>query len=459
MRFCFFLMFVLATFYACRKDPADSVNPKAYNADWTALTHERRVPDYESVFPQNSVNTIEITMRADQWGQIQTNTSDIFNCNFGQQRLQIPENLSGEIPENVDVTLKFNGRSWKNVGFRLRGNKMLGAIWNNGIYKLPFLLNFDRFEDLFPGIKNQRFFGFKEMSFNPGYKDPSLIREKLARDFFRFNGIPAAQTAFYKVFIDFGSGLKYCGVYVASEVPEDNLLKDQLNENSGNLYKPASALKIFNKNDFEKKNNEANGDYSDVEGFVNILNSPQRISNPVQWAANLESKVDINQFLKWLAISNTLVDPGAYGTSAENYYLYHHSNGKFIWIPWDHNEALSADPGIIGAPGGNGNFGLSLSMNEVTANWPMIRHIIDNPAWLTIYKNELRNFSNSNFTPAVSNNLIDKYYALISDAVVGAQGEQPGYTLLPNSAAFLNEKNTIKNRINNRRNLINSFVQ
>ncbi|MES2340275.1 MAG: CotH kinase family protein, partial [Pseudomonadota bacterium] len=44
----------------------------------------------------------------------------------------------------------------------------------------------------------------------------------------RMAGVPAAQTAFYRVFIDFGAGLKYCGVYTMVEVIDDTMVKDQL---------------------------------------------------------------------------------------------------------------------------------------------------------------------------------------------------------------------------------------
>ena len=126
------------------------------------------------------------------------------------------------------------------MGFRLKGNSTLGSTWRSGIYKLPFRLNFDKFEATEPTVKNQKFYGFKDLSFSPGVKDNSLIREKLASDVFRAAGIPSAQSAFYKVYIDFGEGLKYCGVYCGLELPDDNMVKQQLGEESGNLYKPES---------------------------------------------------------------------------------------------------------------------------------------------------------------------------------------------------------------------------
>src|SRR3712207_7571114 len=60
-------------------------------------------------------------------------------------------------------------------------------------------------------------------------------REKLMADVLRDAGIPAARTAFYRVFIDFGSGLRYCGVYTAVEVVENTMIQTQLDRKSTRL--------------------------------------------------------------------------------------------------------------------------------------------------------------------------------------------------------------------------------
>ena len=141
----------------------------------------------------------------------------------------------GEEPEYFESSIKFNGKTWKNVGFRLKGNSTLSYTWKSGIYKLPFRLKFDEFEDDHPEIKDQRLFGFKDVSFSAAVKDNSLIREKVTADIFRMAGIPAARTAFYKVYIDFGEGLKYCGIYAAGEVIDDTMVKYQFGEDNGNI--------------------------------------------------------------------------------------------------------------------------------------------------------------------------------------------------------------------------------
>jgi hypothetical protein len=68
-----------------------------------------------------------------------------------------------------------------------------------------------------------------------GFSDNSLIHEKLASGIFRMAGVPAARTAFYRVYIDFGQGLKYCGLYTMVEVIDDTMIEDQFGAATGNI--------------------------------------------------------------------------------------------------------------------------------------------------------------------------------------------------------------------------------
>jgi hypothetical protein len=129
-----------------------------------------------------------------------------------------------------------------------------------------------------------------------------------------------------------------------------------------------------------------------------------------------------------------------------------------MWIPWDNNEALTKNPGIVGSTGGNGMNGLSLSMNEVTANWPLIRYLADDPVYLQRYKDLLKSFKNNVFNNAIIDAMIDYNYDLITPFVVGPNGEQPGYTYLSSSTSFTNEKQNLKTHVTNRNNLISVFA-
>jgi len=442
---------------------ADSIS---YNPDWTYLSHGKANPDYSAIFPQSSVNKIELTMTSVKWNSIKTNIKSLYGSDFGSNTGGAPPGggFSDTETDYVDVLLKFNNKSWKNVGFRLKGNSSLTTAWKQGNYKLPFKLNFDKFEDTFPGTKNQHFYGFKELSFSPGFKDQTLMREKLATDIFRMSGIPAAQTAFYQVYIDFGIGQKYCGVYTCVELPEDHMIKVQFGEEKGNIYKPESKMSTFLQSEFDKKNNETVADYSDVKSLITTLNSTLRTSNPTQWRSELEAVFNVDHFIQYLAVNNAIVNWDSYGIMAHNFYLYNHSVKKLIWIPWDHNESLSGSPGITGTAGGTGlpgpgvRSGLSLSMNEVGADWPLIKYIANDEVYLAKYKTCLKQFSEIIFTETAMNTLIDKYSTMISPYAIGTEGEKIGYTYLTSSSSFTSGISDLKTHVSARRKLIPSYV-
>lgn len=450
---------ILVGLSACRPDPIDNVGGS--NPDWTEASHGNVAPNYSMVFPQDQVNELEITIGADQWSAIRNNMKSLFGYDFGAGGMGGPPGAFPTTePDYVQTTVKFKGKTWQHVGFRLKGNSTLTSAWRSGIYKLPFRLDFDKFEDVQPSVKNQKFYGFKELSFSPGVKDNSLIREKLGSDIFRMAGIPSAQSAFYKVYIDFGAGMKYCGIYCGLELPDDKMIIQQLGEDAGNLYKPESKLATFVQTEFEKKNNELAGDFGDVSGLVKALQSTKRSSDVAAWRSGLEAVFNVDHFTKYLAINNSIVNWDTYGVMAHNYYLYNHSTKGLLWIPWDNNESFSKSPGITGTTGGPTGPGnaISLTMNEVGTGWPLINYIANDAVYFEKYKSHMRDFKNGIFTESTVGAMIDKYYDLITPFVVGTDGEQPKYTHLSSAAAFTAERSALKTHVSNRIALINQFL-
>lgn len=107
------------------------------------------------------------------------------------------------------------------------------------------------------------------MSFSSNFRDSSLLREKVAADIFREAGVPSAQTAFYAVYIDYGEGPVYFGLYTVLEVIEDTVIETRFDDGSGNVYKPegnaaAFAEGTYDEEDFDKETNQDEADYSDV---------------------------------------------------------------------------------------------------------------------------------------------------------------------------------------------------
>lgn len=58
----------------------------AANPDWTTESHSNDVdPNYDIVFPQNQVNTLEITMTATDWNSIKTDMQTKSGTAFGAE--------------------------------------------------------------------------------------------------------------------------------------------------------------------------------------------------------------------------------------------------------------------------------------------------------------------------------------------------------------------------------------
>ncbi|WP_019990487.1 CotH kinase family protein [Rudanella lutea] len=464
-----------------------SGNSASSNPDWTEASHGKSAePNYAVVFPQDKVNTLEITMTAAEWQSIQADMTTKFGGAFGAGGTTAGAGGGGMPPGGgapgaggagqfgtadpayIALPVRFNGKLYEKVGFRLKGNSSLSSSWRTGVYKLPFRLKMDHFEDTNPEVKDQRLYGFKELSMSPGYSDNSLIREKVVADVFRMAGIPAARTAFYKVYIDFGAGKKYCGVYTMVEVIDDTMVENQFGEDKGNIYKPESTFQTFLATQFEKKNNETAADYTDVQAFVTALNATNRTTDAATWRTNLEKTFNVDHYLKFLAVNNTIVNWDTYGAIAHNYYLYNAPTKKLTWIPWDHNMSMTNTVGGGAAPGGGaqpgggaggGRSAVSLAMTEVGTGWPLLRFVAADPVYYARYKEYVRQFAQSVFTPANMNTLFDKYHTLIMPYVTGTETEQKPYSHLASAASFTSALTEIKAHVVSRNQAVVEFLK
>jgi spore coat protein CotH len=205
------------------------------------------------------------------------------------------------------VEIGQDGHTWWHVGMRFKGNSSLVSAWQRGVRKLGFRLDFDRFEDDYPEIRNQRFNGFHELTFANGFGDSSLVRDKVAADLFRAAGVPAAYGAFAAVYLDVGDGPFYAGLFTVIEDPSDAMLGARLGAAGANLYKPegpGADWTHFDAAGFEKETNEASG-FQDVEAAIGALHADR--TDAAAWRAGLDAAFDARGFLRALAVNQAMV--------------------------------------------------------------------------------------------------------------------------------------------------------
>jgi len=312
---------------ACEDKKSEDVDdPNFDTPDWTDESHSKSgEPNYEIVYPIDKVSRIDVVISKKNWEKMIDDMTAKWGP-FGQGG-QKPGNFADDNPIWVPCDFFFEEKQWYKVGIRFKGNSTLGFAWHRGKWKIPLKLDFDEYEDDYPQIDNQRFYGFKQLSMSSNAMDPSLIREKVSADIFRDAGVPAAHTAFYRVYLDHGDGPQFWGIYTCVEEVDDTVIETQFISDNGNLYKPEGrgatfAKGSFSKPSFAKKTNEDDSDWNDILAMFDALHSDNRISDPAAWRNELESIFQTDIFLMWLATNTTIQNWDSYGKMSQNYYLY-----------------------------------------------------------------------------------------------------------------------------------------
>ncbi len=391
---------------------------------WSEATHGYGEPDYAYVFDDTLVRRLDIAVSAELYEQV---TADL---DKKLSSIQPSLDMQVEKPIYVPVTVTCEGLTWWHVGMRYKGNASLASAYQKGSMKLPFRLDFSKFSDDFPEIVGQRFYGFRKLLFSNGYGDPSLIREKVGQDLFRAFGVPAARATFVAVYLDYGKGSKYMGLYTMLEDPKDTLIRTQFSDGSGNLYKPQGTgadWTEFAAAGFPIKAGE--NDDSDVRAAIAALHADR--TDAAQWRHNLESTFDVQTFLRALALNQTMVNWDSYGCMAHNYYVYGdpaHAR-RLTWIPSDLHLSMRSTTRT-------GCYPTSVMLDEVNEDWPLIRLLLDDASYRADYRAHLAEALDTVYAEA---NLTARYtqaHALIAPEVLGPNATEKSPYLLDSASAF-----------------------
>lgn len=400
--------------------------------DWTEETHSNDVePDIPQVFDDTMVKRFDFVVTAERWQSMlddMTATYGEFGERVGPGRGLLE---AKEDPIFVPADVFYNGTQWYQVGIRFKGNSSLQSSWQSGILKMSFKLDFDEFEDDYPQIDNQRFYGFKKFSLKNNFDDNSHLREKVASDVFAKAGVAVSHTAFYTLYVDHGNGPEYFGLYTLVEEVDGEVLDTQFSSDDGNLYKPedggANFIEgAFSEENFEKKSNEDDADWSDIQALFSALHDETATTDPATWRANLEAVFDVDGFLKYLAVNGIIQNWDTYGRMTHNFYLYNDPDtAKLTWIPWDNNEALQ-----IGRQGG----ALALDFANLQQGvWPLIEKLYADQIYKARYDDFLIEVIADAFQSSATQTLYDTYSNLIEPY---ATTELPGFSFLNGANDF-----------------------
>ena len=237
-----------------------------------------------------------------------------------------------------------DGVTIADIGIRFKGNSSFNA---NGIKK-SFKIDFDEYDE---DNDELVFYDLKKLNLNNGYKDPTMLREKLFLDF-AGDFVSAPRAVHTKVYVNG----EYYGLYTAVEQVDKTFAQNRFGDDEdGNLFKGAASDAADANDDFGSdltwlgsdetayydnyilKTNETANDYSQLVAFINVLNTTSADDFPT----TLEPLFDVEDGLQGLALNNLFVNLDSYNGSAHNYYVYDRDDtGQITHIPWDTNESF-----------------------------------------------------------------------------------------------------------------------
>ncbi len=290
-------------------------------------------------------------------------------------------------------SVEINGQLFDSVGVKYKGNSSYNT--NNAKNPMHLELNFV--------IKGQNYNGVKDIKLGNGFSDPTFIREPLSYEIARkYMDAPRANHA--KVWIN-GS---YWGLYSNVESINKQFLQNHF-YTSGNrsffkcnpedfggpgtggnypdlVYSSADSAFYYSKYDKQS-------DY----GWAELLQLMETLKNNPNSAENI---LDVDRALWMLAFNNVLVNLDSYtGAFAQNYYLYHDKNDRWLSTVWDLNMSYGAFPLL------NTNQTLSLAQmkqmdplaQSTNSNRPLIKQLLANPTWKRMYLAHLKTILLENF--------------------------------------------------------------
>ncbi|MBH76884.1 MAG: hypothetical protein CL897_01435 [Dehalococcoidia bacterium] len=292
-------------------------------SDETATPRDETSP----YFDLDRVLDIAIEIDPEDWETLrhQTRTFEDLMAEIEKYQLSRP---FADIYTWFRSTVTVDGETYEEVGIRKKG--FLGSQSDE---KPSLKLRFDKYVD------DQALGGVMErMTLNNSVQDRSMVNTCLALQVFAKAGIPASRCSFATISVN-GQPL---GLYLHVEELKQPFLEHHFTTSEGNLYEgTVSDFTPEFRGTIEKKNNEDEDDWSDIDAVVAALQDPSEAG-----LTALSNMVDLDSFLTFWAVEVLVGHWDGYAGNRNNYQFYREPDGRFVFIPWGVDSAflLQEDP-------------------------------------------------------------------------------------------------------------------
>ncbi len=206
--------------------------------------------------------------------------------------------------EYILVSLTIDGQVLDSVGIRKKG-----GISSTDLTKPPIKVDINKF------VSGQKIDGLKKFNLQNNFSDDIIQRDKIAYDLYRRAGVLAPRATYAEVFFK----NEPLGIYTMIDQIDLTFLKENFASDQGSLIKGTfSSVELK---------------YGDMIDYTNYIDNAN--------ALNFGDYVNLETYLKLLAIDVLIEDWDSYGYERHNYYVYYEPKSERInFITWDHNFAF-----------------------------------------------------------------------------------------------------------------------
>jgi spore coat protein H len=228
---------------------------------------------------------------------------------------------------------------FKDVGLRYKGGGSYMMAGNK--VKRNFKVELDHFN------ADEKYRGQRKLNLNAGAADATRLREALAFAAYREAGVPAPRTSFAEVTLTVPG--KYdkelLGLYTVIEQVDKNFLKNNFKDATGLLLKP--EIKLGNmrglltyvgddweqyKDFFKPKREPTKAEAQRIIECIKLIDK----GDDERFRKEIGNYVEVDAFLRYLAVTALLVNLDSFFTGGHNSYVYlNPETNKFVFIPWD----------------------------------------------------------------------------------------------------------------------------
>ncbi|MBO4434435.1 MAG: CotH kinase family protein [Bacteroidales bacterium] len=372
----------------------------------------------ESVIPE-----IHLTITQDEWDQLlkyydkNSNTQEYIHCNV--------KYVKGK--ETTTIT---------DAGLRLKGNTSRRRPQKGDKFRhVHFGLNFHHYnEDPKHTLK-----GLRKVDLKWFKDDPAYVREVYCYDLFRREGVwTAVRDVYCRLWLKVGDGDEmYYGVYGMLEHIDKNYLRireKEFGSHEGNLWKchwnstlkdaNASMGADNNSTDYiyELKTNKETGEAAAKGQLRNFIKNLNNLSGS-EFDSWISSHMDVDLFLKTLAVNVAVGMWDDYWNNSNNYYLYFNTtdkeNYKVWFIPYDYDNTL----GTMKSLGVQSDAGRQNPLKWGDSSYPLTNKILQNTTWKSTYIQYLKEMCAGNFSVSASKKRIQQWQGRISQYISNDTGE------------------------------------